>query len=133
MDLHLLVLARRADSLDQDILRDDKRGRILDHPTSKLDVRPTRRVVLPRRTDALPQTVRVLLSFCASHSGTCADSAPTRWSHTLGNLLFESEHDKGGHFAAFEVPEKLAGDLRKMYGKGGVAYGVVPGKSGYDN
>ncbi|KAI1794410.1 epoxide hydrolase [Ganoderma leucocontextum] len=60
-------------------------------------------------------------------------SLPTElWSHTLGKLVFESEHDAGGHFAAFEVPEKLAGDLRKMYGKGGPAYGVVPGKIGYD-
>ncbi|KAI1794408.1 epoxide hydrolase [Ganoderma leucocontextum] len=57
---------------------------------------------------------------------------PKLWSHTLGKLVFESEHAVGGHFAAFEVPEKLAGDLRKMYGKGGPAYGVVPGKIGYD-
>ena len=55
-----------------------------------------------------------------------------RWSHTLGKLVFESEHDVGGHFAAFEVPEKLAGDLHKMFGKGGPAYGVVPGTTGYD-
>ena len=59
-------------------------------------------------------------------------SPPTRWSHTLGKLVFESEHDVGGHFAAFEVPERLAGDLRKMYEKGGPAHGVVPGKTGYD-
>ncbi|KAI9064689.1 alpha/beta-hydrolase [Trametes sanguinea] len=57
---------------------------------------------------------------------------PKSWAHTLGKYVFESEHDKGGHFAAFEQPEKLAGDLRKMYGKGGPAYGVVPGKPGYD-
>ena len=49
----------------------------------------------------------------------------------LGKLVFEAEHDKGGHFAAFEQPEMLAGDLRKMYGKGGPAYGVVSGKDGY--
>ncbi|PIL23394.1 hypothetical protein GSI_14705 [Ganoderma sinense ZZ0214-1] len=57
---------------------------------------------------------------------------PKSWANTIGKLVFESEHDKGGHFAAFEVPEKLAGDLRKMYGKGGPAHGVVPGKNGYD-
>ncbi|KAI1794397.1 epoxide hydrolase [Ganoderma leucocontextum] len=57
---------------------------------------------------------------------------PKLWSHTIGKLVFESEHDAGGHFAAFEVPEKLAGDLRKMYGKGGPAQDVVPGKTGYD-
>ncbi|PIL23392.1 hypothetical protein GSI_14703 [Ganoderma sinense ZZ0214-1] len=57
---------------------------------------------------------------------------PKAWSNMLGKLVFESEHDAGGHFAAFEVPETLVGDLRKMYGKGGPAYGVVPGKTGYD-
>ncbi|EJF55272.1 alpha/beta-hydrolase [Dichomitus squalens LYAD-421 SS1] len=57
---------------------------------------------------------------------------PKSWSQTLGKLVFESEHDAGGHFAAFEVPHRLAGDLRRMYGKGGPAHGVVPGKSGYD-
>ena len=50
----------------------------------------------------------------------------------MGKLVFESEHDAGGHFAAFEVPEKLADDLRKMFGKGGPAYGVVLSKTGYD-
>ena len=49
----------------------------------------------------------------------------------LGKVVFESEHEKGGHFAAFERPEDLASDLRKMYGKGGPAHGVVQGKNGY--
>ncbi|OSD08597.1 alpha/beta-hydrolase [Trametes coccinea BRFM310] len=57
---------------------------------------------------------------------------PKSWSYTMGNVVFESEHDKGGHFAAFEQPGKLAGDLRKMFGKGGPAHSVVSGKSGYD-
>jgi hypothetical protein len=46
-------------------------------------------------------------------------------------LVFESEHDSGGHFAAHEKPEELVGDLRKMFGKSGPAFGVVPGKVGY--
>ncbi|KAL1733245.1 Alpha/Beta hydrolase protein [Schizophyllum commune] len=50
----------------------------------------------------------------------------------LGNVVFESAmHDKGGHFAAYEVPELLVGDIRKMFAKGGPAYGVVKGKDGY--
>ncbi|RPD56179.1 alpha/beta-hydrolase [Lentinus tigrinus ALCF2SS1-6] len=56
---------------------------------------------------------------------------PKSWSHTIGNLVFEADHDKGGHFTAFEQPDALAGDLRKMFGKGGPAHGVVPGKNGY--
>jgi hypothetical protein len=38
----------------------------------------------------------------------------------------------GGHFAAHEKPNLLVGDLRKMFGKDGGAFGVVTGKSGYD-
>ena len=49
----------------------------------------------------------------------------------LGKVVFESEHETGGHFAAHEVPEAFVGDLREMYGKKGPAYGVVPGKDGY--
>ncbi|KAI0829702.1 alpha/beta-hydrolase [Trametes gibbosa] len=56
---------------------------------------------------------------------------PRSWAYLLGKVVFESEHEAGGHFAAFEQPEALAGDLRKMFGRGGPAYGVVPGKDGY--
>ncbi|KAL1747966.1 Alpha/Beta hydrolase protein [Schizophyllum fasciatum] len=49
----------------------------------------------------------------------------------LGNIVYEGIHDKGGHFAAYEVPSTLAEDLLKMFAKGGPAYGVVEGKDGY--
>ncbi|KAI0259793.1 alpha/beta-hydrolase [Gloeopeniophorella convolvens] len=47
------------------------------------------------------------------------------------NVAFESEHQVGGHFPAYEQPEALASDLRKMFGKNGPVAGVVPGRSGY--
>ena len=50
----------------------------------------------------------------------------------MGPVVFENVHDKGGHFAAFENPEAMAGDLRKMFGEGGGAFGIVPGRSGYE-
>lgn len=56
---------------------------------------------------------------------------PALWNRTLGDLVFNKEHDNGGHFAAFERPNELAGDLREMFGKGGGAYGVVEGKTGF--
>ncbi|KAH9974902.1 Alpha/Beta hydrolase protein [Lactifluus volemus] len=46
-------------------------------------------------------------------------------------VVFESEHDTGGHFAAYEEPEALVDDLRKMFGKSGPAASVVPGCPGY--
>ena len=56
---------------------------------------------------------------------------PKVFGRTLGPVVYESEHDSGGHFAAWERPEAIANDLQKMFGKGGGAYGVVPGKDGY--
>jgi len=56
---------------------------------------------------------------------------PKLWVRAIGNVVHESDHERGGHFAAFERPEDLAGDVRAMFAKGGPAYGVVPGKNGY--
>ncbi|KAG6812500.1 hypothetical protein H0H92_002499 [Tricholoma furcatifolium] len=55
-----------------------------------------------------------------------AVSLPKSW-HRVPNLVFESEHDAGGHFAAFEEPEALVADLRAMFGKNGPAFGVIKG------
>jgi hypothetical protein len=56
---------------------------------------------------------------------------PRTWGRTMGDVVFEGEHEKGGHFAAHEVPESIIKDLRTMFGKNGGAAGVVEGKSGY--
>ena len=58
---------------------------------------------------------------------------PKLWNQTLGPVVFEQDHDRGGHFAAWENPEALVADLRRMFGKQGGAFGVVAGKSGYDD
>ncbi|KAH7913935.1 Alpha/Beta hydrolase protein [Hygrophoropsis aurantiaca] len=56
---------------------------------------------------------------------------PIAWVRSAFNVVFESKHKSGGHFAAHEKPDELVGDLRKMFGKGGKAFGVVPGKTGF--
>lgn len=58
---------------------------------------------------------------------------PLTWCRTLGPVVYESKHDRGGHFAAWERPDVIVGDLRNMFGKGGGAYGVVKGKDGYES
>jgi pimeloyl-ACP methyl ester carboxylesterase len=57
---------------------------------------------------------------------------PKLWNHTLGPIVFEKEHQKGGHFAAWENPGAIVDDLRTMFGKNGGAFNVVAGKSGYN-
>ncbi|KAI0259492.1 Alpha/Beta hydrolase protein [Gloeopeniophorella convolvens] len=57
--------------------------------------------------------------------------SPRALLYAKANIVFESEHEVGGHFAAWEQPEALAGDLRRMFGKSGPAANVVSGRSGY--
>lgn len=78
------------------------------------------------------RTVRSTVPLGLSHFPKEIEVYPSTWARTQGNVVFESFHDTGGHFAAHEQPEKLAGDLCKMFGKGGPAFGVVPGKNGYN-
>ncbi|KAI1820048.1 microsomal epoxide hydrolase [Xylaria intraflava] len=55
-------------------------------------------------------------------------SLPGYWGHVLGNVVFEKDHDRGGHFAAWECPAALVGDLREMFGPNGGAKGAVKTK-----
>lgn len=50
----------------------------------------------------------------------------------MGPLVYQKDHDSGGHFEAFERPDAIVDDLRTMFGKGGGAFGVVRGCSGFD-
>ena len=56
---------------------------------------------------------------------------PKTWNRVAGNVVFQKEHERGGHFAAWEQPDAIVSDLREMFGRNGGAYGVVKGKNGY--
>lgn len=56
---------------------------------------------------------------------------PRVWGRTLGPVVYQSEHERGGHFAAWERPQAIAEDLQKMFGRGGPCYGIVKGASGF--
>ncbi len=58
---------------------------------------------------------------------------PKLRNHTLGTIVFESEHAKGGHFAAWERPDDVVKDLRTMFGKGGGAGHCVDGSDGFED
>jgi len=71
--------------------------------------------------------VPVGVSFFPKETG----QAPRAFIRAESNVVFESEHASGGHFAAYERPEALVDDLRRMFGKGGPAAGVVPEHDGF--
>ncbi|KAF2401389.1 epoxide hydrolase 1 [Trichodelitschia bisporula] len=57
---------------------------------------------------------------------------PRTWARTMGDVVYESEHESGGHFAAWEKPKAVAADLNAMLRKGGPCFGIVKGANGYD-
>ena len=59
------------------------------------------------------------------------DLSPRMWHETLGPLVFWSEHDQGGHFAAWEAPEELVDDLRNMFGEQGPCARCCGWRTGY--
>lgn len=56
---------------------------------------------------------------------------PMIWARTFGPIVYESDNDRGGHFAAWERPDVIVRDLRTMFGKKGGAYASVHDKTGY--
>jgi len=42
---------------------------------------------------------------------------PKKWTRSIGNVVSDSEHTSGGHFAAYEKPEELVDDVRKTFAK----------------
>ncbi|KAJ4005922.1 hypothetical protein NW752_001167 [Fusarium irregulare] len=45
---------------------------------------------------------------------------PKHWNQTLSPIVYQAEHDKGGHFAAWEQPGAIVKDLRLMFGTSGI-------------
>lgn len=66
-----------------------------------------------------------------SHQPAELRPVPKTWVKKLGNVVFDRDSERGGHFFAYEMPDQLVRDLRDMFRKGGGAYGVVKGKKGY--
>ncbi|CAN8103164.1 unnamed protein product [Discula destructiva] len=54
-------------------------------------------------------------------------ATPCLWNRQLGDVVFEKEHEKGGHFAAWEQPEALVDDRRTMFNRQGPAYHAFHG------
>ena len=77
--------------------------------------------------DRLPASVRVAVV----HFKRELLKMPWSWYRVHASVVREREYEKGGHFAAWEVPELLADDVREFLGKQGEAYGAVTGKDGY--
>ncbi|KAK5120924.1 hypothetical protein LTR85_005708 [Meristemomyces frigidus] len=69
----------------------------------------------------------VKLGLC--HAPRELTVVPLTWGRTLGPVVFESQKTKGGHFAAWEIPDEIVADLRSMFGKGGKCYRITGGNT----
>ncbi|KKK13170.1 hypothetical protein AOCH_001519 [Aspergillus ochraceoroseus] len=56
---------------------------------------------------------------------------PLSWTQMLGSVVQATEYPRGGHFAAWEVPDLLVDDVKSFFSKGGPAYEAVLGKDGF--
>lgn len=74
-------------------------------------------------------TVKLGMAYFPKELGV----VPKTWGRTLGPTVYESEHANGGHFAAWEKPATIAGDLMSMFGRNGPCAGIVKGKTGYES
>lgn len=43
------------------------------------------------------------------------EMVPRSWAEKIYNIAFWEEHERGGHFAAYEKPKELAGDLDRFF------------------
>lgn len=66
-----------------------------------------------------------------SHQPQELRPVPKTWVAKLGNIVFERDHESGGHFFAYERPDYLVTDLRDMFRKGGGAYACIKDRRGY--
>lgn len=71
------------------------------------------------------------VKFAIAHFPREILAFPMLWCRSIGDVVRESEFDKGGHFAAWEVPDVLAADIQGFLGKEGQAYGIVSGADRY--
>lgn len=44
------------------------------------------------------------------------EMVPRCWAEKTAHIVFWKEHEQGGHFAAWEKPETLAGDVVEFFG-----------------
>ncbi|KAL5590198.1 hypothetical protein FOBRF1_013755 [Fusarium oxysporum] len=56
---------------------------------------------------------------------------PKLWNQTLGPVVFQEEHERGGHFAAWEQPGAIVGDLRLMFGDSDIGRKAVAVRSDF--
>ncbi|KAM5481338.1 putative microsomal epoxide hydrolase [Microsporum audouinii] len=71
------------------------------------------------------------VKFAVAHFPREMLTFPMLWCRSIGNVVRETEFEKGGHFAAWEVPEDLAADIQGFFGKKGQAYRALVGTDGY--
>jgi microsomal epoxide hydrolase len=81
--------------------------------------------------DAISGSIPGEVKLAVAHFKRELIKLPFLWCRSMGSVVRESEFECGGHFAAWEVPELLAADVRSFLGKRGQAYAAVTGKNGY--
>jgi len=70
-------------------------------------------------------TEKPVVPIGTSHFPKDITTAPDTWLPSLGNVVIQGKHSRGGHFAAYEEPALLVGDIRRMFAKEGPARKLI--------
>ncbi|KAL6694499.1 Alpha/Beta hydrolase protein [Trichoderma pleuroticola] len=83
--------------------------------------------LIGKQRDELAKTAQYIpnVPLGVSHFPKDVIVPPKSWSKSLGPVVFEATHKKGGHFAAYECPDEIVSDLRQMFGRQGGAAKVA--------
>jgi hypothetical protein len=129
LDINLLVFACGTSSIGEDLLRGIEIKRFVGFAPLESN-RASWHIFLPKGIGPLTSSVSLSLS-CFVLLTKIQFEMLCRFLRAESNVVLESEHDVGGHFPAYEQPEALVDDLRRMFGKGGPAAGAVPWHDGF--
>lgn len=129
LDINLLVFTCGTSSIGEDLLRGSEVKRLLGLAPLE-SKRACWHIFLPKGIGPITSSVS-FFAFVLCLSIDIQFEMLCRFLRAESNVVFESDHDIGGHFAAYEQPEALVDDLRRMFGKGGPAASAVPGHDGF--
>jgi pimeloyl-ACP methyl ester carboxylesterase len=108
------MIARVFDGVEEGLTRDDVLDNITLYWLTNTGVSSARLYWENKFNFVVPKNVAIPVAVSSFPDDL--DAPPRSWAEkAYPNLIFFNKHDKGGHFAAWEQPERLSQDVRTAF------------------
>jgi pimeloyl-ACP methyl ester carboxylesterase len=108
------MIARVFDGVEEGLTRDDVLDNITLYWLTNTGVSSARLYWENKFNFVVPKNVAIPVAVSSFPDDL--DAPPRSWAEkAYPNLIFFNKHDKGGHFAAWEQPERLSEDVRTAF------------------